>query len=220
MRYYWGSNGSVARTSMVLDLASRLSGDPTYLDVAIDQLGFLFGRNHYNRSQVTGLGLAPPMSPHHRPSVADGNVDPFPGLLVGGGTTASNWVDDRTMYTVNEVAINWNAPLVYALSLFVPGGAAPPVVIDAGRASMRSDGGDAAMAPSRWHVVATASHGCGCAVGTTRGSRPPIGALGIILVAGLVCGSGAAGERSLGRDGAALAGQRGPPASARAGART
>ena len=64
----WGSNGSVARASIVLDLASRLSGDSTYLDVAVDQLAYLFGRNHYNRSQVTGLGLQPPLSPHHRPS--------------------------------------------------------------------------------------------------------------------------------------------------------
>ena len=79
MRYYWGSNGSVARASIVLDLASRLSGDSTYLDVAVDQLAYLFGRNHYNRSQVTGLGLQPPLSPHHRPSVADTNVEPVPG---------------------------------------------------------------------------------------------------------------------------------------------
>ncbi len=169
MRYYWGSNGSVARTSMVLDLASRLTGDPTYLDVAIDQLAFLFGRNHYNRSQVTGLGLAPPLSPHHRPSVADKIADPFPGLLVGGGTTASNWVDDWMMYTLNEVAINWNAPLVYAMSLFVPGGAAPPVIIDAGVVDA-SDAGDAADAGVPVDPPPPSTHGCGCAVGTTPGS--------------------------------------------------
>ena len=36
--YYWGSNGSVARTAMLLAVANRLSGDARYLDVAADQL--------------------------------------------------------------------------------------------------------------------------------------------------------------------------------------
>ena len=187
MRYYWGSNGSVARTSIVLDLASRLSGDSTYLDVAVDQLAYLFGRNHYNRSQVTGLGLQPPLSPHHRPSVADTNVNPFPGLLVGGGTTASNWQDDWTMYTLNEVAINWNAPLVYALSLFVPGGAAPRVIIDAG--CRASDGGDAAdAADAGGHVIASVRRP---RMGADARSAWPIRAvpapLGTVMVAAIAC---------------------------------
>jgi endoglucanase len=73
--YYWGSNGSVARTAMLLAVANRLSGDARYLDVAVDQIAWLFGRNHYNRSQVTGLGIDPPLHPHHRPSAADGLAD-------------------------------------------------------------------------------------------------------------------------------------------------
>ena len=125
--YYWGSNGSVARTAMLLAVANRLSADARYLDVAVDQIGWLFGRNHYNRSQVTGLGIDPPMHPHHRTSAADGIVNPLPGLLVGGGTTATNWADDQDMYMVNEVAINWNGALVYALALLLPAGEWPPL---------------------------------------------------------------------------------------------
>src|SRR5262245_25726939 len=126
MNYYWGSNGSVARTAMLLAVANRLSGDAHYLDVAVDQIGYLFGRNQYNRSQVTGLGIAPPLHPHHRASAADGVANPWPGLLVGGGTTATGWMDNQDMYMVNEVAINWNGALVYALALFLPGGGWPP----------------------------------------------------------------------------------------------
>ena len=74
--YYWGSNGSVARTAMLLAVANRLSGEARYLDVAADQLAVLFGRNHYNRSQVTGLGIDPPLHPHHRPSAADAIASP------------------------------------------------------------------------------------------------------------------------------------------------
>jgi len=113
VRFYWGSNGSVARTALLLDAANQLTGDSKFLDVAVDQLAYLFGRNNYNRSQVTGLGIAPPLHPHHRTSASDTVVDPYPGLLVGGGTTASNWLDDQAMFMLNEVAINWNAPFAW-----------------------------------------------------------------------------------------------------------
>src|SRR4029079_4606458 len=102
---------------------NRLSGDARYLDVAADQLAYLFGRNHYNRSQVTGLGIDPPLHPHPRPSAADASASPYPGLLVGGGTTATGWMDDQDMYMVNEAAINRNGALVYALALLLPDGA-------------------------------------------------------------------------------------------------
>jgi endoglucanase len=125
-KYYWGSNGSVARAAMLLDVAYQLSSSAKYLDTAVDQIGYLFGRNHYGRSHVTGLGVSPPLHPHHRPSASDAIAAPFPGLVVGGGTTATNWVDDQDMYMVNEVAINWSAPLVYALAMFLPAGAWPP----------------------------------------------------------------------------------------------
>jgi len=129
-RYYWGSNGSVARTCMVLQAAHRVTPDPAYLDTCADQVGWLFGRNQYNRSQITGMGLNPPMHPHHRPSGADGVVPPWPGLLVGGGNSATDWVDAQDNYRVNEIAINWNAALVYALAGFLTPQAEDP--IDAG----------------------------------------------------------------------------------------
>jgi MYXO-CTERM domain-containing protein len=128
-QYYWGSNGAVARTCMLLQVANRLAPKADYLDTCVDQISWIFGRNYYNRSQVTGIGLNPPMHPHHRPSQADGIADPWPGLLVGGGNNtskqasssngATNWIDDVNDYELNEVAINWNAPLVYALAGFL-----------------------------------------------------------------------------------------------------
>jgi endoglucanase len=128
--YYWGSNGSVARTCMLLQVANRLAPKADYLDTCVDQISWIFGRNYYNRSQVTGLGIDPPLHPHHRPSVADSIDAPWPGLLVGGGNNtstqssgnkngATNWLDDVAAYELNEVAINWNAPLVYALASFL-----------------------------------------------------------------------------------------------------
>lgn len=140
--YYWGSNGSVARTCMLLQVANRLAPKADYLDTCIDQISWIFGRNYYNRSQVTGVGIDPPLKPHHRPSQADGIDKPWPGLLVGGGNStstqapggnkngATNWTDDVEAYELNEVAINWNAPLTYALAGFLAGGGSTSV--DAG----------------------------------------------------------------------------------------
>jgi hypothetical protein len=115
--YAWGSNGSVARAVMNLMLAYRFFGDLRYLDASVRQIDHLFGRNVYARSQVTQVGDKPPLNPHHRPSIASGHT--FPGLLVGGAQpNARSWVDSSDNYTTNEVAINWNAALIYALAAF------------------------------------------------------------------------------------------------------
>jgi endoglucanase len=154
-QYYWGSNGAVARTCMLLQVANRLSPKADYLDTCVDQLSWIFGRNYYNRSQVTGIGVNPPMNPHHRPSKADGITNPWPGLLVGGGNStstqaagnkngATNWIDDVNDYELNEVAINWNAPLVYALASFLAPAAGPPPTRDAGTPSDAGSPSDAA----------------------------------------------------------------------------
>jgi endoglucanase len=140
-RYYWGSNGVVARSVMNLMSAYHITANSKYLDAATQQVDYLLGRNPFGRSMVTGVGYAPPVYPHHRPSNADnasGVIAPWPGLLVGGpnkqcsGSNAdplcqtnstvpvgSFWFDSASDYFVNEVAINWNGALVYALAGFV-----------------------------------------------------------------------------------------------------
>jgi len=70
---------------------------------------------------VTGLGFDPPRHPHDRRSMAKGSAGAWPGYLVGGGwPRATDWVDDADNYRVNEIAINWNAPLIYALAATLP----------------------------------------------------------------------------------------------------
>jgi endoglucanase len=188
--YYWGSNGSVARTAMLLAVANRLSGDARYLDVAVDQIAWLFGRNHYNRSQVTGLGIDPPMHPHHRTSAGDGIVNPFPGLLVGGGTSATNWADDQDMYMVNEVAINWNGALVYALALFLPEGEWPPLPppppMDAGTDASAGADGSSDTGPDTdagFIEVLPRRGGCSCEIASASADATiPWALLGLVLV--------------------------------------
>lgn len=117
-RYYWGCNGTVARQTVILMTAYRIEPKSEYLHTSLDALGHLFGRNFYGRSFVTGLGHRPPMHPHDRRSGADQIKDPWPGYLVGGGLNATNWNDVQDDYRTNEIAINWQAALVYALAAF------------------------------------------------------------------------------------------------------
>jgi len=136
----WGSNSGQLNEAMVLLQAYRLIGDRHHLDAAQAALDYVLGRNPLGTSMVTGFGSRSPMHPHHRPSEADGVVAPVPGFLVGGPNSgrqdaahcpvpypstvpAKSWLDHVCSYASNEVAINWNAPLVYvsaALQVLTP----------------------------------------------------------------------------------------------------
>lgn len=117
--YYWGCNGTVARQALNLYVASRLNDKAEYKQTALNAISHIFGRNYYDRSYVTGVGHNPPMHPHDRRSGADGIEAPWPGYIVGGGHSATDWVDEQESYSHNEVAINWQAGIVFALAWFV-----------------------------------------------------------------------------------------------------
>jgi endoglucanase len=129
--FVWGSNAVVLNQAMMLVQAYRLKPQPAYLNAAQSALDYVLGRNALAMSFVTGSGAVSPMHPHHRPSEADGIVAPVPGWLVGGpnpgqqdrkdcpgvsyrsAVPALSYLDNVCSYASNEVAINWNAPLVY-----------------------------------------------------------------------------------------------------------
>jgi endoglucanase len=116
-RYSWGCNGTVARQVLVLRGAHRVSPKKEYLCASADAVNHLLGRNCYARSFVTGLGARPPMHPHDRRSTGDAVEPPWPGYLVGGpNPKATSWKDVKKDYRTNEIAINWNGALIYALA--------------------------------------------------------------------------------------------------------
>jgi endoglucanase len=103
--YYWGSNRTVARQTLTLQIAYKIDPKPDYRHTILDAISHLFGHNTYGRSFVTGIGYLPPMNPHDRRSGADGIKNPWPGYLVGGGTSASNWQDVEEDYRTNETPL-------------------------------------------------------------------------------------------------------------------
>lgn len=126
----WGSNGGALNQAMMLIQGYRLSGTRSQLDAAQALLDYVLGRNATDMSMVTGFGERSTRHPHHRPSEADGIAAPIPGFLAGGpnpgqqdkagcpvpypsSVPAKSYLDHYCSYASNEIAINWNAPLVY-----------------------------------------------------------------------------------------------------------
>lgn len=127
----WGSNSTAANQSLLLLVADRFRPAPETFAAALSNLHYLLGRNCFGVSWMTHVGLRPFLHPHHRPSAADKIAAPWPGLLSGGPNQGGGdpvadhlpasapmrmWLDDERAYSLNEIAINWNAPLVFLLA--------------------------------------------------------------------------------------------------------
>jgi endoglucanase len=129
--YVWGSNGIAADYGMELLIANVFEPNPSFADAARDNLHYLLGRNVFSLSWVTRVGERSFQHPHHRPSAAHPGV-PWPGLLSGGPNAnrqddvlkalpantppARVYSDQQASYASNEVAINWQASLVFLLA--------------------------------------------------------------------------------------------------------
>lgn len=127
--FVWGSNAVALNKAMVLIYANRLEKNKDYEPAARSLLDYIFGRNPTGYSFVTGVGTQTPVDIHHRPSYADDVKDPVPGFLAGGPQPgwqdkckypsrlpAKSYLDDWCSYSTNEIAINWNAALVYVIT--------------------------------------------------------------------------------------------------------
>jgi endoglucanase len=127
--FSWGSNAVAANQAIVLLSAWKIKNDNKYVAAALSNLDYILGRNATGYCFVTGSGSKSTINPHHRPSAADGIPEPVPGLLAGGPNPARQdkcfypftepetaYTDRECSYASNEIAINWNAPLVYLVN--------------------------------------------------------------------------------------------------------
>jgi endoglucanase len=133
----WGSSSFVLNNALILGLAYDFSGDAKYLDAAAEAMNYLLGRNPLDQSYVTGYGARPLEHPHHRFWAHQANAKfppPPPGAVSGGPNSGIQdpyaqaaglagcapeacFVDNIEAWSVNEVAINWNAPLAWVAGL-------------------------------------------------------------------------------------------------------
>jgi endoglucanase len=134
--FVWGSNACLASNLVLLGVAHDLAGERRHRDAFLTGLDYLFGRNALGISYVTGYGRMAAQRPHHRhwAPTLDPTMPPPPrGCLIGGpnsrnyGTDGEHdrfdgrppqlcFEDEPESYTTNEVAINWNALLVWVAS--------------------------------------------------------------------------------------------------------
>ncbi len=146
--FYWGSNGAVLNEAMFLIAEDIINDNNENFNYVIKCLNYISGENPINQSFVSGVGTNRLMHPHHRQSASDNIDEPIPGLLSGGPNQYLNdptlqalfnsetppalcYIDSVSSYASNEIAINWNAPLVF-VSGFVNGKAMLTSVNDFG----------------------------------------------------------------------------------------
>ncbi|GAL35150.1 chitinase [Vibrio maritimus] len=134
--YPWGSNSNLVNRSLFLVYANDFSGEVKFLKAAANAMDYILGANPMNISYVTGYGSHAAQNPHHRfwAKAADKNSPaPAPGALIGGPNSISFsdpiaatmkgqcigqtcYRDNIGAWSLNEITINWNAPLVWVAS--------------------------------------------------------------------------------------------------------
>jgi len=136
--YPWGSNAFIAVNSIVMALAYDFTKKPEYRDAVAEGFNYILGMNPMGQSYVTGYGEKPLQNPHHRFWAKQARADfpsAPPGVLAGGPNSELQdpyvqaaglkkkgcapqkcYLDNVEAWSVNEITINWNAPLAWVTS--------------------------------------------------------------------------------------------------------
>ncbi|MEO6847909.1 MAG: glycoside hydrolase family 9 protein, partial [Chthoniobacterales bacterium] len=125
----WGSLRYSANTAFLALIYGDTVNDynQRYRNFGEGQINYMLGNNPAKRSFVVGFGNNPPINPHHRAahgSTTNNINDPVNnrhilyGALVGGPSAPddNSYVDDRTNYITNEVALDYNAAFTGAIA--------------------------------------------------------------------------------------------------------
>jgi endoglucanase len=133
-KYPWGSNADVLGNMVLLGSAADGDGGERYAQGVVAGMDYLLGRNAMGQSYVTGYGARPLLNPHHRFWAHQANPrypTPPPGAVSGGPNTDLQdpygraaglagcppqkcFIDHVQAFSLNEIAINWNAELAWS----------------------------------------------------------------------------------------------------------
>ena len=133
--YTWASTKNALTKGDILLMAYQIEPKQEYLEGALAQIHYLFGRNSLDKSFMTGVGDNPPLHPHNRIHESTGAY--VSGLVVGGPNhviggdpdqteylnsgnipIAKSYLDVVSSWSTNEYAIDYISSAVYALSWF------------------------------------------------------------------------------------------------------
>ena len=130
--FIWGSNMELLKYMMIITVANRIAPEEEFANAITSGLDYLLGCNSMDVSYVTGNGEKAFKNPHLRPTAADNIEEPWPGLVSGGPNTGLQderartlpkdlpamkcYLDHVDCYSLNEITIYWNSPLVFVLS--------------------------------------------------------------------------------------------------------
>lgn len=131
--YVWGSNMPLMHHGMTMIVADWLENGDRFRACMLEQLHVLMGVNAMGISYVTGNGEYAYNNPHLRPAYADGIDACMPGMVSGGpnrhpgdavareyikpGTPPmKSYIDHYGSYSMNEITIYWNSPVVFVLA--------------------------------------------------------------------------------------------------------
>lgn len=136
--YYWGSNSVVLNTGMEMLIINKLFNTERYLDIALEQLNYIFGNNSLNLCFLSGFGTHGVRDPHQCINSYD-NLDQAPPGFVPGGPNrnpdkwdlalynyvtqnslppAKCYIDKHSSYSGNEVCVVYNSGLVFLSGFF------------------------------------------------------------------------------------------------------
>lgn len=131
--FIWGSNMELLKYLMILAVTDKvICHKNEYRNAITSGIDYLLGCNSMDVSYVTGNGEKAFKNPHLRPTAVDGIDEPWPGLVSGGPNVGLQderakevpagsapmkcYYDHVDCYSLNEITIYWNSPLVFVLA--------------------------------------------------------------------------------------------------------
>lgn len=136
---------SMAETGLMMFYYNKIEADPTILAFAEKQIDYVMGNNPLGLSYVIGFGAKQAKQPHHRAANGWTYADPgginqpakheLTGALIGGPDANDQFNDQTNNYQQTEVALDYNACLVAAMTGFLkakfPIGSPPTIQLTA-----------------------------------------------------------------------------------------